>query len=1009
MLKHHSFSFWIVLIALSTVITDLFAFPISAQISPDNSLGDESSVVTPNVRVKDSVADLIKGGAIRGNNLFHSFEQFNVGNNAAVYFANPDGIANILTRVTGNNISEIFGTLGVDGAANLFLLNPNGIVFGENAALDVNGSFFATTAESFVFENGFEYSASNSNTPPLLTINIPVGVQFGNQAQPIEVQGTGNNLSLVPQTFLPIRDLRPRGLEVPSGKTLALIGGEINLQGGNITAPGGRIELGSVSQNSNVALISTNDGFSFSYQQVNNFQDINLTDSASIDVSGNGSGNIQMQGNNISLGNSSAIIANTIGNDNGGKININATNSLEILDGDANPFISSIINTVEPTGTGKGGNLTIATDNLLIKDLGLVATGSFGVGDSGNILIDASNIEITGFSPMNGYSSTLSTATLGTGKGGNLTIKTDNLSITEGGEIISGSFGAGDSGNILIDASNIEIDGLSSAKYFNTGISTSVSLPEASGRGGNLNINTDTLIVQNGSQLVSATMGIGDAGNININTKELLLRDVALISSFSWGIGNAGDINVNTQQLKLGSGLSQITTLTRATGNAGNLNVTATESIEISGAGLIPNFLPEIQEEFILFSSGLLTTVESGTGNGGSLTVETPSLKLSEGGQILTSTSGAGHGGDLLIRAENIEVKDTIINQLGTRSGISSSVEKFGSNHGGDIEIVTNNLDLIDGGSIAANALGQGDAGNIEINAQNINVAGVSSGKPVFDVQQPQLSSSISALSQGDFAAGSITISTDTLNLSDRATISVSNLSNGNSGNLNITTTELNLDNSASLEAEVSAGSQGNINLATDNIFLRNNSEITAQATDTATGGNISINNTDNIVLLDNSKIIADAVEGNGGNINITTQGLFRSPDSLISASSELGLDGNIEIEEINGDRNLELDRLPEKIVETTNLITPSCSANDNNAIAVIGNGGVPNSPYSTQSLSSTWYDLRPVKQEKSEIAGLPRPLQEASATIINSDGELELVALTFLSSDRWVKSNCGN
>jgi large exoprotein involved in heme utilization and adhesion len=85
------------------------------------------------------------------------------------------------------------------------------------------------------------------------------------------------------------------------------------------------------------------------------------------------------------------------------------------------------------------------------------------------------------------------------------------------------------------------------------------------------------------------------------------------------------------------------------------------------------------------------------------------------------------------------------------------------------------------------------------------------------------------------------------------------------------------------------------------------------------------------IVLFDNSKIIADAIKGNGGNINITTQGLFVSPNGLISASSELGLDGNVEIVEVNGDRNFEFNQLPEKIVDTTNLITPSCSANDNN------------------------------------------------------------------------------
>ncbi len=95
-----------------------------AQITPDATLGGEASVVTPGVDVGGQAADQIDGGATRGINLFHSFEQFNVGEGQRVYFANPTGIENILTRVTGTNSSNILGTLGVAGGnANLFLIN----------------------------------------------------------------------------------------------------------------------------------------------------------------------------------------------------------------------------------------------------------------------------------------------------------------------------------------------------------------------------------------------------------------------------------------------------------------------------------------------------------------------------------------------------------------------------------------------------------------------------------------------------------------------------------------------------------------------------------------------------------------------------------------------------------------------------------------------------------------------------------------------------------------------
>ncbi|MGB3650042.1 MAG: filamentous hemagglutinin N-terminal domain-containing protein, partial [Rivularia sp. (in: cyanobacteria)] len=104
-----------------TCLLSLFpCLSTNAQLIPDN-MGKESSTVNPSIE-----RDLIEGGAIRNNNLFHSFKEFNVNSNQKVYFSNPDNITNILTRVTGSNASKIFGTLGVNGNANLFLINPNG-------------------------------------------------------------------------------------------------------------------------------------------------------------------------------------------------------------------------------------------------------------------------------------------------------------------------------------------------------------------------------------------------------------------------------------------------------------------------------------------------------------------------------------------------------------------------------------------------------------------------------------------------------------------------------------------------------------------------------------------------------------------------------------------------------------------------------------------------------------------------------------------------------------------
>jgi filamentous hemagglutinin family protein len=101
------------------------------------------------------------------------------------YFANPETIRNIFTRVTSGNISQILGTLGVLGNANLFLINPKSIIFRPNIRLDIRGAFVSSTANSLVFDNNFEFSASNPDSLPLLTVNMPIGLRFRERARDI--------------------------------------------------------------------------------------------------------------------------------------------------------------------------------------------------------------------------------------------------------------------------------------------------------------------------------------------------------------------------------------------------------------------------------------------------------------------------------------------------------------------------------------------------------------------------------------------------------------------------------------------------------------------------------------------------------------------------------------------------------------------------------------------------------------------------------------------------------
>ncbi len=165
----------LLLLSLSISSGPIFAqmVPKETKIVPDETLPTNSRV-TPNGNTFT-----IDAGTTAGINLFHSFREFTLSNGMTAHFNNSQAIQNIITRVTGGKISHIDGILRANGAANLYLLNPSGIIFGPNATLNIGGSFLGSTADRLIWKNG-SFDASKPNTPPLLIIDVPIGLQFDN-------------------------------------------------------------------------------------------------------------------------------------------------------------------------------------------------------------------------------------------------------------------------------------------------------------------------------------------------------------------------------------------------------------------------------------------------------------------------------------------------------------------------------------------------------------------------------------------------------------------------------------------------------------------------------------------------------------------------------------------------------------------------------------------------------------------------------------------------------------
>jgi len=526
-----------------------------AQITPDVTLGAERSVVTSDV-IKGLPSNRIGGGASWGANLFHSFQEFNVGEGRGAYFTNPVGIENILVRVTGGNRSDILGKLGVLlGNANLFLINPNGIIFGPNASLDIRGSFLASTASRLNFADGTQFSATTPQATPLLTVSVPIGLQFGTATGSIRNQSRATNSGVVV------------GLQVQPGKTLALVGGDVTLEGGYVTAEKGRIELGSVAGLSLVSLIPTNQGLVLRYEGIQNFQDIQLSQSAI--VSANGSGTIQVQGRRVMLTDESQIVVTNQEAKPGANLTVTASESVELI-GDATGLTSATV------GAENGGDITIKTGRLLIRDNAFVGTASADYQDSsgqvtpatgygGNLIVEASeSVEL-----RNGF---MGSGTAGTGDAGDITIKTGRLLVDgEVGAVTLSSEGTGDAGaageltvtarSILLDNQGVLLAEAASGEGGNitlqagdvrlrreSNISTTAGTPTNPGNGGKITINTDTLVGLENSD-ITANAFEGKGGTINITAQGifgLVQRDLEDLKTL---LGIDSPIGLDPQRL----------------------------------------------------------------------------------------------------------------------------------------------------------------------------------------------------------------------------------------------------------------------------------------------------------------------------------------------------------------------------------------------------------------------------------------------------------------------------
>ncbi len=654
------------------LLTSGIVLPAVAQISSD---GTTNTTINKNGNNFDII-----NGIQKGNNLFHSFKEFSIPTGGSAVFNNSTDVVNIINRVTGGNISNIDGLIKSQGNANLFLINPAGIVFGENASLDIGGSFFGSTAESILFKDEFEFSAVNPQDKPLLTVSVPVGLQMGTNPGNISVNGSGHNLTAQDANFAPYvnpNSLIPfqlrAGLQVKPGKTLALIGGDIQLDGGILTAAEGKIDLASLKQGE-VNLVDTSK-VSLDNSKISNFGNIQLLSRSLVDVSGASGGFVNLQGDRLSVKDGSVVMVQNRGIQTAGDINVLAKSVT--LSG-AIPDTQIRSSFVNETIAGNTGNINIKTEDLSVLDGASILTRTFGLGSGGSIDIDATeSIDVIGVSAINPRQfSAIGSATLSPGSSGNVKLSTKNLSVLDSGVVATTTFSNGSAGNITIDSENTQVSGESQGVFGATAIT-------------------------------ATTFGQGDAGSIDLNTQTLSIKDSATVNTTSHNSGNAGSVTVNATKLVEIDG--------------GN---------ERRGSNINSSVLPQLQ------LIGRLGLPMVPAGNAGNVTVNTPYLKLSDYGSITVRNEGTGNAGTLKINADLIKLKNQAGLAARSNSGEGGNIfvqsdslqlrrnsfittNARGEGSGGNININTNTLVALENSDITANAENS-FGGKVTINAEGI-------------------------------------------------------------------------------------------------------------------------------------------------------------------------------------------------------------------------------------------------------------------------------------------------
>ena len=680
--------------------TSLALAQVTTAITPTTGAGNLGTTV-------DTVGTTvhITGGTRpdNGSNLFHSFDQFNVGRPDTAQFLNTTPslhTSNILGRVTGGNPSSIFGTIDTMSyaGANLFLMNPAGIVFGPNATLNVGGSVAFTTADYLRLAevNGSHagiFYADTTSTSVLTSASVAAFGFLGKNPSAISIQGMQESI-----------------LRVQSGQSISLVGGNqgftytnpdtgaaasvpagVTVTGSQLLAQGGQVNIASVATPGEVMAGTLEYAPNINRQSFEALGTIQISQQSNIDISGKGGGTILIRGGrlvvdastisantgdisldatSIRITNAAKIITRTATAANAGHIILNASGNID-MDSAADmsfPLVSLVVSLSEGAA-GHAGNITFSSSqgNMSLTNAQVISATSNGSGNAGNIKIDAPHGDI------------------------HLADRSFIFNSAEGG--------TGTLGNIQITAHDLHLGHVSAIG----GDNTSTPIPGSTQVAGNLEVTLDGhLKLAEGSFINTGTFGSAASADLLIRAPEILIngKDSSLFTgTISSGAGGQLRLFTDTLQLADGGTLSSNSVIGFAgeipSGSGGVISIQGLRSpgtsVSIDGPG-----------------SGIFTNTE-GTGAGGAFNLSARSLNMTDEATITASSTGTGanpgNSGDISINAgQSLEMRDSSITTEAVQAG------------GGNIKILAiDRVRLVNSPISTSVHSGPGSGGNITI------------------------------------------------------------------------------------------------------------------------------------------------------------------------------------------------------------------------------------------------------------------------------------------------------